>query len=63
MFYTKQEFLNALGVRSLHESFFEDYEVSLAEFDSKGAFFLADSFVEALQAEWGFLREKYDFVM
>ncbi len=48
MSYTKQEFLNALGVRSLHESFFEDYEVSLAEFDSKGAFFLADSFVEAL---------------
>ena len=63
MSYTKQEFLNALGVRSLHESFFEDYEVSLAEFDSKGAFFLADSFVEALQAEWGFLRDKYDFVM
>ena len=63
MSYTKQEFLNALGVRSLHESFFEDYGVSMAEFDAQGCFFLADSFVEGLQAEWGFLNEKYGFVM
>ncbi len=35
----------------------------MAEFDTQGCFFLADSFVEGLQAEWGFFGEKYGFVM
>lgn len=63
MKYTEEQFLNALGVSALHENFFEDYEQSMAEYDLSGVFFLADSFIEGLQNAWGFLNEKYDFVM
>ena len=63
MRYTRDEFLNALGVKCIHECFLVDYERSMEEYDLHGADFLCDSFVSNLQSEWDFLNEKYDFVM
>ena len=63
MKYTQEDFIAALGVTSPHETFFDGYEQSMAEYNSKGAFFLEDGFVSALQEQWHFLEEKYSFVM
>ena len=63
MKYTEKDFMRALGAEEIYESFLDNFEESMAEYEENGAFFLADGFVAELQKTWGFLNEKYDFVM
>lgn len=63
MKYSQEDFLGALNLDTVHEAFFDFYEESMSEYESRGVFFLDDEFIESILAKYRFLTEKYDFVV
>ena len=58
MGYTKEELLAALGAADLHERIFDRYDETMAEYDSRGVYFLCDEFLDRIEEKHRFLGDK-----
>ena len=57
MKYSQEDFLGALNLDTVHEAFFDFYEESMSEYESRGVFFLDDEFIESILAKYRFLTD------
>lgn len=63
MYQNREEFINALGVEEMPALFGARFDEVMEEYDREGVWFLADSFVTALQEKERVFRVKFDYVM
>lgn len=62
MYQNREEFIAALGVAEMPALFGARFAETMAEYETQGVFFLQESFIDALQKDFGIYRQKYDFV-
>ncbi len=59
---SRQAFLNLLGVQEMPELYGRNFDTVMREYDQCGAWFLTDSFLDQIQADFSMFEEKYEFV-